>query len=157
MCAFMVTSDATAEYNCIAWAVYRQDQAIWPDEREQLAWPHDLPRQETLANFQRFFELAGFQVAQNGLLVPGVEKIALYCKDGLVNHAARQLPDGMWTSKMGPGADGSHPVDEAEFVRLFGNVALYLQRHRTGQPPRLPDLYPPRSRIIAPDGGPLIR
>jgi len=155
MCAFRVTSDATAEYNCVSWAVQHQRQAIWPDEEEQLGWPQVLPREETIAAFQRFFEMAGFSVSGTGLVEAGQEKIAIYVKDGKVKHTARQLPTGEWTSKMGGGPDGSHPADE--FGDMFGGIALFMTRPATGLPPVLPPLNPPPARLIHPGGAPLIR
>ena len=154
MCAFQVTSDATAEYNCISWALHHVRQAIWPDEDEQFGWPEEVPRQETLDAFRQFFEMVGFVACGTGALEQGREKIAIHVQNGLVTHAARQLPSGDWTSKLGAQADGSHPLDELD--PLYGPIALFMSRP-IGPVPVLPRLHPPPARLIAPGGGVLLR
>lgn len=152
---FVPTSDATAEYTCISWAVMVTNQVIWPDEDEQLGWPETLAREETQDAFRQFFILAGFAACDDGSLTAGIEKIAVYVKDGRVTHAARQLENGQWTSKMGPWADGSHSLTDLE--NDYGAIAFFMARRRTGLPPVLPLLHPGPARLIAPGGEVLIR
>ncbi len=157
MCAFTVTSDATPLYNCVSWALHCNDRVIWPDERDQWGWPPAVQRNETPQAFREFFELMDFHVCQGSAFEQGFEKIAIYAKDGAVQHVSRQLRTGVWTSKMGAGADGDHPtLDELcpDFNEAI--VALYMRRRDTGRPPALPPLHPPPPRLITPDGGPLI-
>jgi hypothetical protein len=62
------------------------------------------------------------------------EKIALYAdKNGLPSHAARQLPSGTWTSKLGPMEDIEHLMlealeDAAGTTSAYGKVALIVRR-----------------------------
>jgi hypothetical protein len=63
-----------------------------------------------------------------------VEKVALYVgADGRVLHAARQLPDGAWTSKLGEAWDISHELRGLEGDN-YGRVARILKRPRATQP-----------------------
>ena len=46
---------------------------------------------------------------ESGDLEVGFEKVAIYAQaDGAPTHAARQLPDGTWTSKLGQEVDIGH-------------------------------------------------
>jgi hypothetical protein len=143
---FDPTSDATAQYNCISWALSYDRQAIWPDEDRQLAWP----------DFRKLFELCGFSHCLNGDIEAGHEKIVLMGGHGVVMHASRQIKNGRWTSKLGAQVDGEHPSPDT-LRHLYGDVLLWMKRQWTGGPPRLPDLNPPPARLIGPHGGPLVR
>ena len=53
-----------------------------------------------------------------------MEKVALYADDqGNWTHAALQLPDGWWTSKLGPDEDILHRTPQA----LLGNVSGHVR------------------------------
>ncbi len=63
-----------------------------------------------------------------------MQKIALYAKivdqmEG-VTHAARQLPCGKWTSKLGDWEDIVHPKLDALEGPEYGKVICYLSRPR---------------------------
>jgi len=58
----------------------------------------------------------------------GFEKVALFADaQGLPLHAARQLSDGRWTSKLGEQEDIEHALRDLEGV-AYGNVALVMKR-----------------------------
>lgn len=61
------------------------------------------------------------------LLEKDVEKIAVYALNATVTHAARQLPNGRWTSKLGQGHDISHTL-QAIAGGAYGSVAAILKR-----------------------------
>ncbi|MBC5829215.1 MAG: hypothetical protein GIW98_03355 [Candidatus Eremiobacteraeota bacterium] len=50
----------------------------------------------------------GFELCDDGTFTPWFDKIALFTKDGVPTHAARQLRTGQWTSKLGALQDISH-------------------------------------------------
>lgn len=54
------------------------------------------------------FLAAGYELCGDGSLEDRYEKIAIYAKDGEPTHAARQLGDGRWTSKLGKYEDIEH-------------------------------------------------
>jgi hypothetical protein len=64
-------------------------------------------------------------------LEQGQEKIAIYARDGEPTHAARQLEDGSWTSKLGPSVDISHAATSAVEGSLYGAVVRYMRRVRS--------------------------
>ena len=118
----------TTAYNCIAWSVGRVDVWWWPDSSEETVWPETVPREVTLAAFVAAFATVGYQLCENGELEVGWEKIALYALAGVPTHAARQLADGSWTSKLGRGPRVSHNTTRGVEGPLYGLVACFLRR-----------------------------
>jgi hypothetical protein len=65
----------------------------------------------------------GYQLCEGDALEPAFERIALFADaDGRPTHAARQLPSGLWTSKLGKAEDiATAAANAAECVlRAFG-------------------------------------
>lgn len=56
------------------------------------------------------------------------EKLALYGSAMMYTHAARQLPDGKWTSKLGQLEDITHTTTEAIEGGDYGEVVQYMKR-----------------------------
>ncbi|MBL8793568.1 MAG: hypothetical protein JNM56_06675 [Planctomycetia bacterium] len=126
---FTETSPATTDYNCIAWAAGRTDDVWWPDAEGLGYWPEGVLRGETLEAFYLAFESLGYVRCAGGELEPEFEKVALYALDGRPKHAARQLPDGSWTSKLGQWIDITHSL-RGVAGPVYGQVAGFLKRPR---------------------------
>jgi hypothetical protein len=124
---FEVTSPSSGEYNCIAWALNDQTRFIWPLRQRGFYWPRRLPVEETLEAFTKLFAAKKYQVCEDGSLEAGFQKLALFEKDGIPTHAARQLPDGNWTSKLGAHIDVRHSLGALDGGR-YGNVALFFKK-----------------------------
>ena len=124
---YTVTSDATVDYNCVAWAAESADAWWWPND--QYYWPEGIARRETLEAFQQLFESRGYQACDSAVLESGFEKVAIYTNAaGVPTHASRQLPDGRWTSKMGSEEDITHESLSAVTGRQYGRPTLFLKR-----------------------------
>jgi hypothetical protein len=83
---------------------------------------------ETLAAFMAVFSLLGYELCETAAPEPGYEKIALFAdSSGTPTHAARQLPDGRWTSKLGNLEDIEHDLDDLS-GKLYGRVAQLMRR-----------------------------
>jgi hypothetical protein len=124
---FEVTSTATGNYNCIAWALYDDSKFWWPGPAAFFYWPAGLPRTETIGTFTQLFAMFGFEICPDDSLESGYSKIALFAQNGQPTHAARQLHDGGWTSKLGALEDVRHTL-HALSGGLYGNVALVFRR-----------------------------
>jgi len=102
----------THRYNCLSWAGGETRRKWWPDPTNIGYWPKGVPRIETLDAFVSAYGTLGYGKCENDSLEPGFEKIALFTKrypDGTrPTHAARQLPSGRWTSKLGDCEDIEH-------------------------------------------------
>jgi hypothetical protein len=122
-----VTSPVDAKYNCVAWAAGDTTRWWWPDADPINHWPAGVPREETLAAFVAAFATLGYTPTADGTLQPGVVKVAVYAKAGLVTHVARQLPTGLWTSKLGHSEDIEHTLDGLAGA-VFGQVVVVLAK-----------------------------
>jgi len=124
---FSVTSPATGDYNCIAWAAGVTDTWWWPDPMGVSAWPATAPCEETVAAFVEAFRSLGYAPCPDDTLEAGYEKVALYALAGVPKHAARQLPSGSWTSKLGELEDIEHTLDGLVGV-WYGALVQILKR-----------------------------
>ncbi len=126
-----VTSPKTDEYNCIAWAAGITDEWWWPDPLGEEYWPLQAPRTATIEAFIQAYQTIGYVVCADASLEPDKEKIALYADvDGSPTHAARQLPDGQWSSKLGASEDISHAELESLAGDIYGSATQIMARPR---------------------------
>lgn len=122
---YTVTSLPTLEYNCIAWAAGEDDRWWWPDAASVSYWPIGVPREESIPAFAAAFATVGFAPSTNPNLEPNIIKIAIYARSGIPTHAARQLANGNWSSKLGQSEDIEHTL--ASLVgSIYGDVAMIL-------------------------------
>ena len=96
-------------------------------------WPPNIPRQETLDAFVRAYETCDYVECADGAQEPGFEKIAVYAKrepngDLIPTHAALQLPDGRWTSKLGPFEDVDHTTLDVLNSPAYGAAVRFLKK-----------------------------
>ena len=111
------TSPPDIYYNCIAHAAGDQQHLWWPDDYGY--WPPGVPRIETLSAFVQLFRNLGYELSKSADHVEGVEKVALFVDSfGWPTHAARQLPGGRWTSKVGRNVDIEHDLAALEGPKL---------------------------------------
>jgi hypothetical protein len=126
-------SEATPKYNCIAFAASDVDECWWPSDDG--FWPDGIAREETLGAFVAAFETLGYELCAAGNLEAGVEKIAIYAIGDAPSHAARQLHDGTWVSKLGALEDIQHETLAELDGTAYGRVVSILKRavSRLGQ------------------------
>jgi hypothetical protein len=122
---YAITSPQTPRYNCIAWAA-ADDTRWWePDPLGVYYWPASCPREYTVDAYVRAYEEAGYRRVQQE--TPGDERVAIFTKDGIPQHAARELPSGQWTSKCGELEDIAHELSALE-GNFYGTAAIVLAR-----------------------------
>jgi len=132
---YTVTSSKSKAYNCIAWALNDPNKWWWPvPEAIDVYWPPGAPRLVTLSAFQAAFASLGYRPCGEEDFEPGFEKVALFAGiGGNPLHAARQLANGRWTSKLGELEDIEHALHQLEGA-LYGKVALLMKRPVAGIP-----------------------
>ena len=133
--SYQVTSPATLDYNCIAWAAGDMARWWWPDRDADDAaafWPPSVPVEETIDAFAMAFATLGYAPTLDEDLEPGFEKVALFASGGAPTHAARQLASGRWTSKLGRSEDIEHEL-HAVGGDAYGSVVLVLKRPTVGR------------------------
>jgi hypothetical protein len=128
-----ITSPASRTYNCLAWAAGNAAFWWWPDPAHMYFWPPNVPRELTVDAFVRAYATLGFATCADGNMENGFEKIALYARrmpwgDIEPTHAARQLPNGKWTSKLGPLEDVDHSTVSDLDGPAYGSAVQFLKR-----------------------------
>lgn len=130
-----ITSPATRQYNCLAWAANDQENNWWPDPFDVGHWPEGVPRTLTRGSFIKAYQTLGYEPCTDGSLQSGLEKIAIFGTgpSGLEipTHAALQLESGKWTSKLGPHEDVSHRTVHDVNGPIYGKPIIYMSRPRT--------------------------
>jgi hypothetical protein len=121
MCiSVIITSPRTENYNCFAWAAGSSSEWWNPFDIDNDYWPDGVLRKENLEAYILAYNWVGYhRIALDDFeLEIGFEKIAIYANTvDKISHAARQLSDGSWTSKIGIYQDVRH-----EFVEDFTSV-----------------------------------
>lgn len=134
-----LTSDRDPAYNCVAWAAEGDTTRWWQDLGFDLGgyyWPPHLrgPESGTVVGWIHLFRSLGYSVCDSAELERGYEKIAIYIqKDATVEHVARQLETGAWTSKLGQWEDITHPTPDDLCGVLYGRVGPVIKRPRSGR------------------------
>lgn len=125
---FIITSPQTSSYNCIAWAFGDNTKWYWPDPDDMYFWPQDISRTVEINSFIQLFSLIGYEVCNTSVLEIAYEKIAIYTDtQGIPTHAARQLPNGFWTSKLGCEFDIQHSIYSMS-DSVYGNAQIFMSR-----------------------------
>ncbi len=127
---YRVTSPTDAAYNCLAWAANDAENWWWPDDDSY--WPAGAPRTHTLEAFIVAYQSLGYGICDNSDSERGFEKIAIYEDSDGPQHAARQLADGTWSSKLGPWEDITHATLTSLECTTYGNAATFMKRPAIG-------------------------
>lgn len=126
---YRVTSPRDGDYNCIAWVAGDTHRWWWPGhDAAKEYWPPGVPRERTRDAFVAAFASLGYSVCDGDGLEEGYEKIALFADvEGYPTHAAKQLANGLWSSKLGKAEDIEHRLHDLEGA-LYGSVVLIMKR-----------------------------
>ena len=77
--------------------------------------------------FEAIFEKYSWETTHSHAPEIGYEKITLYGLNGEPKHAARMLPNGLWTSKLGQNIDLAHQLSEL-CGPVYGTVMRVYRR-----------------------------
>jgi hypothetical protein len=147
-----VDSPQTPRYNCLAWALRRDDLPIWPDPEEETSWPVGWVRNDSVDSIIALLEHVGFVESPNGkgMLEAAYEKIAIYAEGDTPLHVARQDSDGIWKSKLGILADIWHKTPFVIESKDYGRVVKIMRRSLAAAANALPELHPAPPLIFIP-------
>jgi hypothetical protein len=126
---YAITSEQTPIYNCIAWAA--GVDTVWWDPAPGYVWPVGALREYSVAALISVYKVLGFEICQGGEVEQGWDKIAVYGDNHRWTHAARQLPSGKWTSKLGELEDIEHATPHCLAKGEYGNVICLMKRIKT--------------------------
>lgn len=134
---FKIKSPRNHAYNCIPFAAGDNHSWWWPDAAGEDTWPAGVARVETVEAFRDAFATLGYVVCDDDRLEAGWEKVALFAVVSKPKHAARQLPSGRWTSKLGPREDIEHALHDLTGM-VYGSVVLVMKRPVVAAPAEKP-------------------
>lgn len=134
------TSPQDHSYNCIAFAAgdtkrwwepvqLRPGGLLPPGPKPH--WPIGVPRVSTIEAYVAAYQTEGYKVCDVGELEEGFEKVAIYQLGERPTHAARQLPNVHWTSKLGKAEDIRHATLHALEDSEYGSPAVFMRRERS--------------------------
>lgn len=123
---YEITSEASTVYNCIAWAA--GDDSNWWDWHPFAFWPEFAPHSLDVEALVQVFAGLGYSICDDAGLETGYQKVAVYAIDGRWEHAARQMANGQWTSKLGEFEDIVHPSPDDLTGELYGEVYCVMRR-----------------------------
>ncbi len=123
---YRITSERDNFYNCVAWAAGNDND--WWSHQEDYRWIGE--RGPGLRNLVALFTVLGYEECESDSLDTDYTKVALYAKDGNWTHAARQLPDGAWISKLGVLEDIEHASPNDLSGDFYGEVHCIMRRRR---------------------------
>lgn len=146
------TSDPDPGYNCVAWALGRNDRFWWPDmwgataegARDEF-WPLPYVGHYAMAQIENLLAHYGYEKTEIFDYETGVAKIAVYAEGDTPTHLARMImpdefpdvPAGLWTSKIFRGIDAAHELNALATPQIFGSVfAVYAKTIPTTAPAR---------------------
>ena len=112
-------------YNCIAYAAGDTAKWWWPDGINY--WPTWATLDNRIESLNEAFAGLGYEQCQNSDAEEGYQKVALYEVGGKFLHAAVQMPNGLWRSKMGQGPVIEHRSPESLSGGMYGEVTAYMR------------------------------
>jgi len=124
---FIEISPRDKTYNCIAFAVGRKDAWWQAFPAPGYYWPPFVPNDESVDALTRLFETLGYAVCPDGKYESEYDKVAIYATGSEYTHAALQVREDWWASKLGKSIDIQHRLDALE-GGIYGQVARFLKR-----------------------------
>ena len=122
-----VIGPADPEFNCIAWACGNVRR--WWQPGPRFHWPvASAPDDFAVDNLLAALTAVGFEVCPTADLEAGFDKIAVYAVAAEYTHAARLLPNGKWTSKLGKNVVIEHDTPEDVAGGVYGTVFQFMKR-----------------------------
>jgi hypothetical protein len=127
---YRITSPEDPEYNCFAWAA-SDNARVWSPTLlgSGVYWPPGIPALPSMNGVLDAYAMVGYERCESPDAEEGFEKIAIFADaSGEPRHAARRLPTGGWTSKLGDHVDIEHDNLAAVGGALYGEPAVFMKR-----------------------------
>ena len=129
---FEVVGGPSDRYNCVAYAANKKDQP-W-DYNHRGHWPPWANRNDRIESLKQVFLGLECEECRDSELEDGYQKVALFEVQGQAKHAALQMPNGRWRSKIGDGPLIEHDTPESLAGELYGNPTVFLRRMLNATP-----------------------
>ena len=123
---FEIIDQPSVRYNCIAYAA--GDTTDWWEHDGRRYWPPHATRSNSIASLREVFAGLDFEQCDDSRLEDGYQKVALYEDHGIWTHAAVQMPNGAWRSKMGEGPIIEHRSPESLAGGIYGDPTIFMRK-----------------------------
>ena len=123
---FEFVGACTEQYNCIAYAA--GDTTKWWSPSWPYYWPPWATRDNRMESLMEAFAGLGYEQCDDSNVEDGYQKVVLYGFQGSFEHAAVQMPNGRWHSKMGQGPQIEHHSPESLSGGPYGDAMIYVRR-----------------------------
>ena len=123
---FEIIEGGSERYNCIAYASGDTTRRWWPNGIDY--WPPWATRDNGMESLKEVFAGLGYERCNDSNVEDGYQKVALYGSQGRFEHAAVQMPNGRWRSKMGQGPVIEHLSPELLSGRLYGDPTTFMRK-----------------------------
>jgi len=123
---FTVVDSPSDTYNCISYAA--GDTSQWWAHVPGRYWLPSATRSDRIASLREVFTGLGYEQCDDSHIEDDYQKVALYEIQGVWTHAAVQMPNGAWRSKMGEGPVIEHQSPESLAGGMYGNVHCFMRR-----------------------------
>ena len=123
---FEIVERASEQYNCIAYAAGDTTKSWWPNGIDY--WPPWATRDNRMESLKEAFAGLRYEQCDDSNVEEGYQKVALYGFQGRFEHAAVQMPNGRWRSKMGRGPIIEHLNPKSISGGPYGDATTYMRR-----------------------------
>lgn len=122
---YNIVGDFSQQYNCIAYAA--GDTSRRWDSQENYYWPDYATRTSSIESLKQVFFGIGYEQCNDNKIENGYKKIALYELKGCWTHAAIQMTNGYWRSKLGDGPIIEHKTPQSLSGKTYGKPTIYMK------------------------------
>ena len=123
---FEILAQPSRRYNCIPYAAVDTTQLWWPNGISY--WPPWATVDNKIESLKELFAGLEYEQCQYSNAESGYQKVALYEIQGKFQHAALQMPNRPWRSKMGQGPVIEHRSPESLSGEKYGHPVVYMRR-----------------------------
>lgn len=123
---FKILEPPSRNFNCVAFAA-GDTTRIW-DYNEGYYWPPWATRDSRMESLKEVFAGLGYESCVDGTTEDGYRKVALYEEKGTTQHAALQVSNGRWRSKMGQGPVIEHHKPESLSGEVYGVPTTFMKK-----------------------------
>ena len=123
---FEIVDEPTRQYNCIAYAAGDTSQWWWPNGIDY--WPPWVSLNNRMESLKEALAGLGYEPCDDGNVEDEYQKVALYGSQERFEHAAVQMPNGRWRSKMGQGPVIEHRGPESLSGGPYGTPKIYMRK-----------------------------
>ena len=123
---FEIVDRPSERYNCIAYAVGDTMKWWWPDGINY--WPPWATETNRIDSLKEAFAGLGYEQCDHSDTEVGYQRVALFEVNGEMKHAAVQMPNGRWRSKMGQGPVIEHRSPESLSYGIYGGPTAFMRR-----------------------------